>query len=118
MNAFDLYAMPSFEEPLGMVYLEAMALGKPVVAYNNGGVPEIVTDGITGFLTKPYDIDALARSLRTLALDSGLRQKMGAAARERVLQENTSKQMCTQMERVYRAVLTGCREPEAIPAIN
>ncbi|WP_395142906.1 glycosyltransferase family 4 protein [Armatimonas sp.] len=118
MNAFDLYAMPSFEEPLGMVYLEAMALGKPVVAYNNGGVPEIVADGITGFLTKPYDIDALARSLRTLALDSGLRQTMGAAARERVLQDNTSKQMCAQMERVYRAVLTGCREPEAIPAIN
>lgn len=118
MNAFDLYAMPSFEEPLGMVYLEAMALGKPIVAYNNGGVPEIVEDQVTGFLTKPYDIEALARSLRTLVLDPRLRQTMGAAAREQVLSKNTSAQMCLQMERVYRAVLTGCRDSEAIPAIN
>ena len=113
MNAFDIYAMPSFEEPLGMVYLEAMALGKPVVAYNNGGVPEIVEDNITGLLSEPYDIATLAHSLRTLALNPALRHKMGAAGRERVLRESTPKQMCTRMEQVYREILSGQHETES-----
>ena len=115
MNAFDIYAMPSFEEPLGMVYLEAMALGKPVVAYNNGGVPEIVEDNITGLLSEPYNIGTLAHSLRTLALNPALRQKMGAAGRERVLRESTPKQMCTRMEQVYRVILSGQHETESTP---
>jgi glycosyltransferase involved in cell wall biosynthesis len=118
MNAFDIYAMPSFEEPLGMVYLEAMALGKPVVAYNSGGVPEVVENHVTGFLTEPYDIDTLAHSLLTLVSNPVRRKQMGAAARERVLRESTPEQMCSRMELVYRAVLTGCRETETIPAVK
>jgi glycosyltransferase involved in cell wall biosynthesis len=118
MNAFDIYAMPSFEEPLGMVYLEAMALGKPVVAYNSGGVPEVVENNVTGFLTEPYDIDTLAHSLLTLVSNPVRRKQMGAAARERVLRESTPEQMCSRMELVYRAVLTGCRETETIPAVK
>lgn len=112
MGAFDIYAMPSFEEPLGMVYLEAMALGKPVVAYHSGGVPEIVENGVTGLLTEPYKIDALAQSLLRLALNPALRRTMGLAGRERVLRESTPTQMCARMEQVYRAILTGKREAE------
>jgi glycosyltransferase involved in cell wall biosynthesis len=118
MNAFDIYAMPSFEEPLGMVYLEAMALGKPVVAYKSGGVPEVVETGVTGLLTEPYEIGALAQSLLRLCVDPVLRKTMGAAARERVLCESTPEQMCARMELVYRAVLTGCRETEVLSAVK
>ncbi len=118
MNAFDIYAMPSFEEPLGMVYLEAMCLGKPIVAYNNGGVPEVVQNGVMGLLTVPYDIEALAHSLRTLVGDPDLRQKLGAAGREWVLRENTPEYMCSQMDLVYRAILTGKRETERVPTIK
>jgi glycosyltransferase involved in cell wall biosynthesis len=118
MSAFDIYAMPSYEEPLGMVYLEAMALGKPVVAYHSGGVPEVVEDQITGLLTEPYQIATLAQSLRTLALDPILRQKMGAAGRERVLRESTPERMCTRMELVYRAILTGRCEAESVSSVK
>jgi glycosyltransferase involved in cell wall biosynthesis len=93
-----------------------MVLGKPVVAYNNGGVPEIVEDNITGLLSEPYDIATLAHSLRTLALNPALRHKMGAAGRERVLRESTPKQMCTRMEQVYRAILSGQHETESTPS--
>jgi glycosyltransferase involved in cell wall biosynthesis len=118
MNAFDIYAMPSFEEPLGMVYLEAMALAKPVVAYNNGGVPEVVEDKVTGLLTEPYKIDELAQSLLTLVMSPTLRQTMGRAGRERVLRESTPAQMCTRMETVYRTILTGRREVESVAPVK
>lgn len=118
MNAFDIYAMPSFEEPLGMVYLEAMALAKPVVAYNNGGVPEVVEDKVTGLLTEPYKMDELAHSLRTLVASPALRQKMGNAGRERVLRESTPRQMCARMELVYRTILTGRCEAESVSPVK
>ena len=101
-----------------MVYLEAMCLGKPVVGYNNGGVPEVVENQVTGLLTDPYNIPALAQSLRTLALDPELRKTLGTAGREWVLRESTPEKMCAQMEIVYHAILTGRRETESVPAVK
>lgn len=109
MGAFDVFAMPSFEEPLGMVYLEAMALGKPVVGYISGGVPEVVQNGVSGFLTEPYDIAALARSLQRLGSDAALRRKMGQAGQEWVHQESTAQKMSATMLEVYKATVTGER---------
>lgn len=109
MGALDIFAMPSFEEPLGMVYLEAMALGKPVIGYASGGVPEIVQNGVSGLLTEPYDIAALARSLHKLGEDANLRREMGEAGRDWVHSEATSQKMCTTMLGVYRAVISGVK---------
>ena len=79
-----VFAMPSSGEGFGIVFVEAMAFGKPVVAANRGGAPEVVIDGKTGFLVEPDDVDTLAHRLVQLLSDEALRATQGAAARERV----------------------------------
>ena len=63
MAAADVFAMPSVGEPFGLVYAEAMAMELPVVALDSGGAPEVVQHGITGLLSAPGDLDALADNL-------------------------------------------------------
>jgi glycosyltransferase involved in cell wall biosynthesis len=74
---------PSLYEGLGLVYLEGMAFGLPVIATTAGGASEIVTDGETGLLCPPDDADAIADAVRTLRDDLDLRRRMGDSARER-----------------------------------
>lgn len=82
LAAFDVLAMPSRREPWGRVAAEALTAGVPVVAAASGGLPEVVRDGIDGFLYPPGDVGALAGHLRTLLDDPALRARMGAAGRE------------------------------------
>ena len=72
-----------------MVFLEAMAFGKPVVACNYGGTPEVVADGVTGILLEYGDVDALADRLIQLLGDEDLRRNMGEAGRQRVEEHYT-----------------------------
>ena len=81
VGGFDVAAVPSIEEGFGLVALEALALGVPVVASRVGGLPDIVVDGKTGLLVEPADPDALAATLVRLLDDPGLRARLGAAAR-------------------------------------
>lgn len=85
----DIYVMPSRQEGFGVVFLEAMALGKPVIAGDCGGAPEIVHDGLTGFLVNPDDPDELAERLIRLLRDEGLRKRMGDAGRQHVEKNHT-----------------------------
>lgn len=78
----DVFAFPSTTETLGLVALESMASGVPVVGADAGGIPFVVDDGRTGYLVRPGDADALTDRLRRLATDPDLRARMGAAARE------------------------------------
>ena len=81
----DIAVVPSvWEEPFGMVAVEAMACGRPVVASRVGGLQHIVTDGETGLLFDREDAAALAAALERLLDDAALRETMGAAARQRV----------------------------------
>lgn len=80
----DIFVMPSRQEGFGIVFLEAMALGKPVVAACVGGTPEIVKNGITGFLVRPGDLEGLALRLTQLLQDEALRIGMGEAGRKHV----------------------------------
>lgn len=84
-TACDVFVLPSGKEGFGIVYLEAMAEGRPVVAARAGGVPDVVVDGETGLLAPFGDVDAVCGALRTLLADPALRQRMGAAGRARVL---------------------------------
>ena len=88
-----VFACPSVYEPLGIVNLEAMACGAPVVASAVGGIPEVVDDGVTGLLV-PYDEKdpaafeaALAETLNRVIADPVAAGRMGAAGRERAVQE-------------------------------
>jgi glycosyltransferase involved in cell wall biosynthesis len=80
----DICVVPSlWEEPFGMVAVEAMASGKPVVASKAGGLNDSVEDSVTGFHFPPGDSNVLAEKLNTLLDSDSLRQKMGIAGRER-----------------------------------
>ena len=74
--------LPSKEESLGVVLLEAMATGTPVVASSVGGIPDIVEDGLNGFLVSYGDSQSLASSLIKLLSDDRLRERMGAKGKE------------------------------------
>ena len=77
---FDVFCLPSFREPFGRSIIEAMAMGRPVVACRAGGVPEIITDGVDGVLVPPRDVDALANALASLIDDPAWRARLGEAA--------------------------------------
>jgi glycosyltransferase involved in cell wall biosynthesis len=79
LAAADVLAVPSRNEGMGRVLVEAMALGIPVVATAVGGIPDVVTDGECGRLVPPDDVDALAAALIELGRDAALRAKLGEA---------------------------------------
>ena len=85
----EVFAMPSCQEGFGIVFLEAMAFGKPVIGAASGGIPDIVIDGATGYLVNYGDVDTLAARLIRLLADPDLRQKMGVAARQRIKENYT-----------------------------
>jgi hypothetical protein len=83
MQAMDVFVHTSHEEPFGMVVIEAMALGKPVLAAAEGGPAEIVTPGVDGLLSPHGDRDALTAALLRLLADEPLRAQLGEAAARR-----------------------------------
>jgi glycosyltransferase involved in cell wall biosynthesis len=105
LAACDIYAMPSFEEPAAVVFLEAMAMKKPIVALESGGVPELVQHGKAGLLSAPKDIDQLAANLLWLVRDPELRRRMGEFGRMDVETRLTPRQMANDCEAIYRKIL-------------
>jgi len=93
LAAADVVALPSLQEGLGVAALEAMAAGRPVVASRVGGLAEAVVHEETGLLVPPGDPTALATALVRLARDPGLRARLGAAGRARVLARYTAARM-------------------------
>ncbi len=76
LGAFDVFAMPSLQEGLGLAALEAAAAGVPIVASRTGGLPEIIEHDVTGLLVPPTDVDALALALGRLLRDPEIGQRM------------------------------------------
>jgi glycosyltransferase involved in cell wall biosynthesis len=83
LAAMDVFVHPGDPEPFGLVNVEAMAMGIPVVAFSHGALPEIVVDGETGHLVSPEDVDALSTAVFGLLVDDRRRQQLGVAARAR-----------------------------------
>jgi glycosyltransferase involved in cell wall biosynthesis len=82
--ALDVAVLPSYREAQGLVILEAMALSRPVVASNVGGIPEMITDGVTGLLVPPHDAPALAAAIVRLLRDHPLADMIARAAKDMV----------------------------------
>ncbi len=82
MAALDVFVLPSFSETFGLVVVEAMAMGRPIIATNAGGLPEIITNGKTGLLVQPQDATAVAWAIHRILADAALRQSLGRLARE------------------------------------
>ena len=82
----DVFCLPSVQEGFGIVFLEAMAAGKPIVAARAAAVPEVVMDGVSGLLAEPDNDEALANALARLHSDAALRASLGEAGRRAVEQ--------------------------------
>jgi glycosyltransferase involved in cell wall biosynthesis len=92
-------------EPFGLVIVEAMAMGRPVIASDAGGPREILEDGVTGLLSPVANSKALAERIALLLVDPERRRALGAAARKRVEAAFSAEVMTTRVEEVYRQIV-------------
>jgi N-acetyl-alpha-D-glucosaminyl L-malate synthase BshA len=107
LSIADLFLLPSATESFGLSALEAMACQVPVVASRVGGLPEVVEDGVTGFLHPPDDLAAMAASGIALLSDARLRERMGQEAMADVRRRFCSDRIVPLYERFYEEVLAG-----------
>jgi glycosyltransferase involved in cell wall biosynthesis len=105
MQGFEIFAFTSYHEGLGTAILDAMALGKPVIATRAGGIPEAVQNGITGLLVPPRSPQALADALHYLLRHPAQAKTMGMAGRRRVEQQFTMERMACHTLQVYKRIL-------------
>ncbi len=99
--ALDVAVLPSYREALGLTILEAMALSRPVVASNVGGIPEMVEDGVTGLLVPPRDADALAGAIVRLLRDHPLADTLARAGHDLVHAQFCIQLMVHAVEQIY-----------------
>jgi L-malate glycosyltransferase len=104
LSVSDLFLLPSLQESFGLAALEAMACGVPVVASRVGGLPEVVTDGVTGFLHPPGDLDAMAASGIALLSDSTLHARVSQAAVDDATRRFSADRIVPLYEELYRRV--------------
>lgn len=107
----DVFVLPSItdtqgeKEGLGLVSLEAMSFGVPVVAFDNGGVGEVVINGKTGILLAEKDVEGLVEAIKKLLTDQSLRQKLVTQAVEYAKATFSTKVLARQQADIYRQVL-------------
>jgi glycosyltransferase involved in cell wall biosynthesis len=106
INVFDIKILSSYMEGISNAILESMASGKPVVATNAGGNPELIVDGETGFLVPIKDVMAHVEKLRTLLNSKETREKMGAAGKARIEQEFSISKMVDRTYQLYCEMLS------------
>jgi rhamnosyl/mannosyltransferase len=119
LHACDVFALPSVTraETFGVVQLEAMACGKPVISTNlPTGVPWVNRHQHTGLVVPPGDADALAAALTMLVSDAAMRQRMGEFAKARVEQDFLADRMAMQTAALYREISAGVTVAESAPA--
>ena len=105
LNTLDVFVFPSLEEALGTAVIEALAMGKPVVASRVGGIPETIMDGENGFLVEPAEPAALADKVKILLGNASLRREMAVRGRKMVCERYDNRQMVRGLEDLYRNLL-------------
>jgi glycosyltransferase involved in cell wall biosynthesis len=105
-KAADIFCLPSttLAESFGIVNLEAMAAGIPIVSSDLGGIPDIVKNGENGLLAKPYDIEMVAEKLLILLKDEDIRKKMGADGKNKV-KDYSWKEVASKTEQLYKSMI-------------
>jgi glycosyltransferase involved in cell wall biosynthesis len=103
LSSLDVFVMPSVSEGLPMALLEAMAVGRPIVATNIGGMPDALAAGEAGLIVPPADPAALATAIIQLLNDPGYATRIGAAAASRFQERYTARAMARAYEDLYLA---------------
>ncbi len=111
----DVFIAPSLSESFGLIYLEAMAHAKPVVAFHAGAVPEVVAHSETGILVERGNISEVANALVRLAGDAKMRQDMGMRGYERMLTKFTAQCMVEETVACYRQVIAESGKGQVSP---
>jgi glycosyltransferase involved in cell wall biosynthesis len=104
LSALDVFVLPSDCEPFGLIVIEAMARGIPVVATNAGGVSELIRHGETGLLVRPKDPDAIAAAVNFLLADPVRRLQIGESGRLAVRKLFDKKRMISEYSALYERV--------------
>ena len=97
----SVFVLPSYREGMPMVMLEAMAAGLPVICGNVNAIPEVVRDGVNGFLVTPGDRETLARRILELLRDEALRTRIGEAARAHIREHHDLSVQAERLEALY-----------------
>lgn len=105
----DILVLPSIEDNCPVCILEAMAGGIPVVATNVGGIPDLVREGETGFLSGPTNQSELWRNLATLVKNRDLRTSFSIQSRKHALQKYTSQSIASEHVKIYRSIVSGSK---------
>ena len=105
LQALDIFVLPSLSEGIPMALLEAMAAARPIVASRVGGIPEIIEDGVDGYLVEPMDVNNLAERCRRLIESPDVARKMGEQGRVRVEREFSATAMADRVVSVYKELL-------------
>jgi L-malate glycosyltransferase len=106
LSAADLFLLPSAQESFGLAALEAMACEVPVVASNVGGLPEIIDNGVTGFVCPPGSVDEMAARSLEILTDRALRDRIGRAAADMVRTRYCTDRIVPLYEAEYRGVMS------------
>ena len=114
--AFDVAVLPSYREAQGLTILEAMALSRPVVASNVGGIPEMIEDGVSGLLVPPRDPPALAGAIVRLLQDHQLADVLGRAGHDLVHDRFCVELMVAAVQNLYDEGASAVRPREITPA--
>ena len=109
-KSLDVAVLPSYREAQGLTILEAMALSRPVVASNVGGIPEMIEDGRTGLLVRPHDPAALADAILRLLRDHPLADTLARAGHDMVHDRFCVELMVRAVESIYDEALIGVHE--------
>ena len=104
-SGIDILVVPSHAEPLGLVVLEAMAMGKPVVATRVGGPAEIISDGINGFLVDPKEPKSLAYRILELMENPKRAKEIGMRAKETIIRRFGVRQYAQDIMSLYQQIL-------------
>ena len=105
LKSIDLFVLPTLQEALGTSFIEAMAMGKPVIGADVGGVGEVIKDGINGYLVKPNDPSGLARAIIKVLQADDRGRMMGIEGKKMARQNFSSERMCEEMHSFYLSLL-------------
>jgi glycosyltransferase involved in cell wall biosynthesis len=110
LSIFDIFVFPSLNEGMGKAVVEAMSLGKPIIASRVGGILDLIIDGVNGLLVRPADSKILSASIKTLLFDPARMEKMGKEGKRMALQYDSGI-MVQKIVALYKGLAVSLRTP-------